>query len=442
MNGPERRFLGMPNANIVMGARIRGQVTPKLLQSAILKARQKHPLLGVRIHLGDDATGWFVQTNVPEVPIETKPRATEKDWTEVAADQLQQPFFIATGPLIRIILLESPEISDLIITAHHSICDGRSLVYLIRDLMTYLGHPAYEPEPKQVIPIASQEYLPPSISVNWLRKIIIKSINQKWLRKAITFNDEDYQNLHNTFWQRHRASVLRWDMAPSQTAMLVACCQQEQVTVNSALYTAFLKAQKQIQGDAHDYFHNILVPVDFRNRLTKPVDEAVGFYVSAVKFKLKAAKERPFWEMARIIDKKTRQQLTDKNIFAAQKLSLLTPSFLDGMVFAKHGYLDDKMAVSYVKRTGLDKLFAGMTISNLGRLSIPVDYGGLHLDALMGPAVYSDIIEKVLEVVTVGGNMNLTLTYGETFIETSTIMQLKDTAMKYLEEAVIKEASK
>ena len=117
MGGPERRFLRMPNANVVMGARIQGRVPQTLLQSAILKARQKHPLLGVRIHLDDNATGWFTQTDVPEILIETRPRTTDKDWVEVATEQLKQPFSIATGPLIRIILLQSPEISDLVITA-------------------------------------------------------------------------------------------------------------------------------------------------------------------------------------------------------------------------------------------------------------------------------------------------------------------------------------
>ncbi len=37
--------------------------------------------------------------------------------------------------------------------------------------------------------------------------------------------------------------------------------------------------------------------------------------------------------------------------------------------------------------------------------------------------------------------MNLTLTYGETLITTNTVVQLRDTAMHYLEEAVIQEAS-
>ncbi len=437
MGGPERRFLSLPNANVVMGARIQGMVSQDLLESAVLQVRQKHPLLGARIHLDNDSTGWFIQDNVPEIPIEIKPRATSEDWNQVAKEQLKQIFSTEIGPLIRIILLQSPDVSDLIITAHHSICDGRSLVYLICDIMTYLGHPGHEKEPLPVMPIATQEYLPSSISVGWLTRFIIKRMNQKWLRKGISFNVKDYQQLHQEFWQKHHPSILRWELAPSQTTALSARCRQEQVTVNSALYTAFLKAQRHIQGNSHEYFHNIIVPVDFRDRLTKPVGEAIGFYVSVVMFKLKTTQEKPFWEMARTIDKRARQKLTNKNIFGSQKISLLSPSFVDGIIFAKHGKLDDKMAVGQVKRKGLDKLFAGVMVSNLGRLEIPVDYGDLHLDALIGPAAYSDSLEKVLEVVTVGDKMYLTMTFGETLIAKNTAAQIKDTAMKYLEEAVI-----
>ena len=437
MGGPERRFLRLPNANLVMGARIQGEVTQDLLQSAVLKVTQKHPLLRVRIHLDDDATGWFGQKDVPDIPIEVKPRTTDEDWVAVAGQELKRAFPTAIGPLMRMLLLRSPDVSDLVITAHHSICDGRSLVYLIRDIMTCLAHPDEGSNLLPIMPIAPQDHLPASASVGWFKRFIIRRMNQKWLRKGISFSEKDYQDLHQAFWRQHHAAILRWELTPSQTAELTACCQREQVTVNSALYTAFLKAQRQIQGSSHDHFQTILVPVDFRDRLTKPVGEAVGFYASAVKFKLKINPALPFWEIARLFNQKARHQLTNKHIFDGQKISLLSPSFLDGLVFAKHGRLDDKMAVGQIKRIGLDQLFAGMTISNLGRLEIPVEYGDFHLDALIGPAVYSDGIEKVLEVVTIGGKMHFTMTFGETLLGTNTASQIKDAAMEYLAEAVI-----
>ena len=112
---------------------------------------------------------------------------------------------------------------------------------------------------------------------------------------------------------------------------------------------------------------------------------------------------------------------------------------MDGLVFAKHGKLNDKMASRLLKKKGLDKIFTGIVISNLGKLDIPVNYGKLQLEAIRGPAVYSDGVEKILEVVTVGGKMHLTLTFGDTIIAANVVTKVKDTAMKYLTEAVSRE---
>ena len=92
--------------------------------------------------------------------------------------------------------------------------------------------------------------------------------------------------------------------------------------------------------------NNVLVPVDLRNRLTQPVGEAIGYYVSAVKLSLKYSRQEPFWDIARIVYQKIKRQLTDKNVFASQRLASLSPSLLDALVFAKLGKLDDNKAYS------------------------------------------------------------------------------------------------
>ena len=440
MNGTERRFLKMPNANVVMVARIKGLISKDQLKSAVLKVRQKHFLLGVCVSLDDDSAGWFIHKDVPEIPVEVIPRFTNDDWIGATTEELKCPFSTETGPLIRFVLLQSSDISDLIITAHHSICDGRSLVYLIRDIMVYLDNPDLDVETPPVIPVAVQDCLPSSAHNGFFYRLIVERINKKWIHKGISFNEKDYTDLHQTFWQKNRASIVSWELTEPQTSTLISRCHQEQVTINSALYTAFLAAQKDIQGSSHAYLQNILVPVDFRSRLTQPVGEAVGFYASAgVNFRLKYNSKKSFWDTARIIDRKIKQQLTDKNIFQSQKLNLLSPSLMDGLIFVKHGKLDDKMASRLLKKKGLDKIFTGIVISNLGKLDIPVDYGNLQLEALMGPAVYSDGVEKILEVLTVGGKMHLTFTFGDKIIAANVVTKVKDTAMKYLAEAVIEE---
>lgn len=275
MSGTERRFLRMPSANVVMVARIKGLLSKEQLKSAVKKARQKHFLLGVRVSLDDDSAGWFTQKNVPEIPIEVIPRLTNEDWIQTSTEELKRAFSIQIGPLIRFLLVQSPEVSELIVTANHSICDGRSLVYLIRDIMVFLSNTEADVKTSP-IPVAVQDCLPSSASSSFLYKLIVKRINNKWMGKGIFFNEHDYQDLHQIFWQKNKASILTWELTELQTSALVSRCRQEQVTINSALYTAFIAAQNHIQGDSQAYLQNIMVPVDFRSRLTQPVGEAFG----------------------------------------------------------------------------------------------------------------------------------------------------------------------
>lgn len=436
LGGTERRFLRLPNANVVMTARIKGTVSEGLLKSAVLKVRQKHPLLGVRVSLDDDAAGWFTQEGVPEIPVDVMPRTTDDDWVQAATEELKYAFSTETGPLVRLVLLRSPEVSDLIVTAHHSICDSRSLAYLIRDIMVHLGDPDRDVETLPVTPIAIEDGMPSSVSGGFLYGLIMKRINKKWASRGISFDEDDYRDLHQTFWNENSPRILSWGLTESQTSALVSRCRKEGVTVNSAIYTAFLAAQNDVQGSSHDYLNNVLVPVDLRDRLTQSVGEAVGFYVSWVQLRLKYAPGESFWNMARVFHKKVKQQLTDKNIFASShRANALDPSLKDAIVFARYGKLDDEMALGLLKKTGLDKRMTGILVSNSGRLDIPVNYGSLQLEAIMPPAVYSRATEKILEVITVGGKMHLTLNFGETIIAANRVEEIREMAMKYLGEA-------
>lgn len=46
-----------------------------------------------------------------------------------------------SGPLVRFVLVYSPQVSDLIIFAAHAICDGIALANLVRDILICYGEP-------------------------------------------------------------------------------------------------------------------------------------------------------------------------------------------------------------------------------------------------------------------------------------------------------------
>jgi len=56
-------------------------------------------------------------------------------WEQEVEKELAQRFNTAEGPLIRVVLVQKPDSTVLIIAANHTLADGTSVSYLIRDLL-------------------------------------------------------------------------------------------------------------------------------------------------------------------------------------------------------------------------------------------------------------------------------------------------------------------
>ena len=111
---------------------------------------------------------------------------------------------------------------------------------------------------------------------------------------------------------------------------------------------------------------------------------------------------------------------------------LLSPTLLDSLYFDKYGLIKDKTAERLLKRMGWDKVTYGYAITNVGRANIPTAYGPLRLEAVYGPSFYSDVEEKMVGVITVGGRMSFMLIHNESHISSETARRIRDAVMSYL----------
>jgi NRPS condensation-like uncharacterized protein len=439
LKGIERYFLRCPNANLIVVAQIRGSISSHQLVAVLHKLRRKHPLLGARISLDSKNIAWFTSEGVPENLVHVEQRAEEDSdaWIHRITEEQKFRFPLDKGPLIRFVLFNYPQTSHLIINCHHSICDGLSMTYLIHDILSHTSNPDGRLESIVDPVVLKKTKSPASASISLFQRIRMKTLNILWGSQNISFSENDYGALHLKYWSQQKDNrILSWGLTESQTSDFVSRCRKENVTVNSAIFTAFVAAQRDIQGTSPSYLRTISMPVDMRNRLSPRVGEIFGLYVSSVRAKLNYSMKTSFWSNVRLIHKRINKKLTNKSVFMLpQQTHYMHSTLIDSIYFIKYGLLRNKIASFFLRFSGVNKLNTGLEISNIGKYKFPVDYGSLKLEAIFVPAFLSDYQEKCLRVISVGRRMFFTLTFWDSIIDNITAEKIRDTSMAYLSRA-------
>jgi hypothetical protein len=450
----ERLFTHHPFSIVTMVARIRGDVSEGMVRDAIARVRQRHPNLRVRIAEDENGNPWLTSEGAGEIPVETVPRESGDHWIKVVQESCQVPFEFEVRPAIRLILVQSPGTSELVILCHHILCDGLSLAYLARDLMVHLGDPAREVEPlPDPVPIMLDN-VPEDVSANAVVRFFINRMNRKWQAEKVAFDQEDYLNLHSAYWMNYQHQMLSVELSEAQTSALVDRCRKEGVTVNSALSAAFVGAQTIVQGERL-FRSTIVVAGNLRDRLKSPAGEVMGFYAGGVTPKWRYNAGRWFWENAREFQRKVRPLFTDKNLFEEPLTwSYLDPTILEAMTFKTFGGLvpegssrlqkisafraRNDTVQSILKREKMDSLdgvIIGTAVTNLARLDFPREYGALELDRLiMKPGGVFPLVKfnLVLGAVTCAGKLSLVVEFVEDNVDVGTMEQINDKALELL----------
>lgn len=434
----ERAVIMLP-LNVVMAARISGPLDHANLAAALERLRVRHPLLAVRVDLKDDGTAFFTDEGVPAIPVHVEARERERQWIARVERDIRTPFVMETGPLFRCAVIQSPEGSELVVCGHHAVCDGKSLAFLLRDILEQLDTPS------DVEPL-----LPPAIrfdtvatppGVSRISRAIIKWINRAWRREKRCFDFGLMAEMHQRYWQRNsHVRLLVWQLSESETTSLVKRCRSEGVTVNSALWAAFMAVQHEVQGSAECFRNRAGLAISTRDKLNVPVGEALGFYASSHKVVLKGYQGQSFWDAARIVHAQLKRSIDKANPFQMLAATLLDPTLLDSLYFSKYGFAPNRLSGRLLKKMKWDRVSHGTVITNVGRMDIPTVYGDLRLEAVYGPLIYSDVNEKNVGVVTMGNQLSFAMGHHSGVVDARIAETIRDRVVKLIREAAAPQA--
>ena len=423
----ERASLFMPNANVVMAACFDSPVSVDRVRAAIPSLVARHPLLGVRVEQDASHEAWFCSRNVDAPSVEGGD-AVGEDWLRVVEVEHGKRIPVAEGPLVRFCLVQAPESTVCLITAHHAICDGISLAYVLRDLAEWVRSGSFaEPAADPVAVVDGA----PQIGVSLLERAVMVMVNRKWGRKRIAYRDTDALRLHTRFWGEHRSGARAWTLTAEQTRRLIARCKDESVTVGNALNASFLRAQSTYQA-GRGLNETTLVAASFRHMLRPKAGAALGFYASGVRVPFTIDGGASLWETARAFGSTLQPMLDAEHLFGMLRLGLFHPTLIDALAFARGKMCEDRMVLNFLKKMGKDRIIAGLLMSNLGVAPIPDGTGSPRIVGLYGPFVCSDTTEKCVGTSTVDGRLHLSLSYDETAVAPSVVDAVGHEAVREL----------
>jgi len=164
LSGVERWFYWMDqnrSTHFSISAEISGRTTPTVWRNALNQLQRRHPLLNASIYQADDGTLYFRKGQLDAIQLMVCFETREDQWQEQAIVELTKQFDSAQAPLFRAVLIIGEDRCTIVLSAHHAIADGKSVAFLLRDLVdaasgTVLSRSTLQPSQDSLLaPIAA-----------------------------------------------------------------------------------------------------------------------------------------------------------------------------------------------------------------------------------------------------------------------------------------------
>ncbi|HYG62777.1 MAG TPA: amino acid adenylation domain-containing protein, partial [Thermoanaerobaculia bacterium] len=281
----DRLVPGQAVYNIPVAARLRGRLDPALLQRALDGLLARHESL--RTVFADGSTG-PVQRVLPAAPfplemadleLDTEPE--DEAWRRAAAE-VRRPFDLATGPVVRGLLLRlAPEDHLLVLTLHHIAADGWSIGVLFRDLEA-LYRPAGEEPALPPLPVQYADY------ALWQRGWLTgEALDRRlgWWREALAGAPEalelpaDRPRPPAPSW---RGTAVPFALPAPTVARLREVARRQDATLFMAVLAGFGALLSRLSGQTDGVAGTMMA-----NRDRSELDGVAGFFVNALPLRLR-----------------------------------------------------------------------------------------------------------------------------------------------------------
>lgn len=277
------------------------------------------------------------------------------DWQLFAELELARPLRLRSGETMRVVYV--PQDGVIILSVHHALVDGTSLLVLLRDL---LGHCAAvlsgDLEEPPCVPLAEAVmdsvagafwHAPVGGVLAAAAPLVVQAEQHVFLGQGMK---------EGTL----RSNVVFGEGTVGGMKRLRAACAIHGVTIGAAAMAAGAFAMGRVRGERVGWWKptDVEVEVDLRRWANPPLPtDRVGFHTGGVRVD---AEDVDFWTLARTLKDRVSRQIDH----GVPRLSHVIAEHLD--------WEPRSMPGSWV------------AVSNLGRFPHPTTYGSLELEAVYG----------------------------------------------------------
>jgi hypothetical protein len=353
---------------------LRGDINEPRLHQALAHMQAKHPLLNCVVEETDGRTRFVMRDQPLPVPLRIVDRKTGCDWESEARREWATPFGSTQGPLVRMVWLRGEGVHELMLVAHHCICDGPSGMTLLRDCFAAYDDPRGEIDVYDSLG-AIEDLVPEELSRqrSFRRRVRHRSA---LLRLGLLAKARRRPGTSRTLGA-DRMYFHRWQLDATEAGMLIDRCREENVTVLSAASVAILQAFREVRGAGalkHAY-----TMVNARRFLPQLHREALFGLAPGVELRIQALLSpgatpgSAFWDKARA----TRDDLT-------RRIDRLRNQFYESLAALET--LHDRYP-RLIADTEAAPAVRHVTFSNLGRIDLPERYRSFRIERVYSPLV-------------------------------------------------------
>jgi len=396
--------------NCIFTARISGKIAEENFTTALAKIQQKHPLLRMRIdHKSEEYPIYIEEKEMGPIPLRIVERHTDDDWMKESEKEWFRMFKDEKKPLAQLVWVKGENISEILWIMPHCICDGGSLVTLMRELLELLDNPSSELQSYEVFSSAD-DFLPPDFDVKKKKR-----------------NARFYLLMAKLFFLMQRKSKIRnhgknyaihWKMDAEATSQITEMCKSQGISVHALLCASFMQAFQEKQGSKAK--GKVISPVDVRHFIPEIKQDHVFAFAPTVELSIRKG-SRDVIHNAKQIKKEL-----------ALKIEKTQARELLWMGEQMHPIVERMISLLKSSRGGHD-----VTLSNMGKLNIPADYKNFKVETIFSPTVaFPWLNSTTLVTTTFNQQMDFMFISHEDFLPKAEATAIKDKALEFLMQPV------